>query len=501
MIYGQKVITAEEMARIEALAYANGASDLEFMEKAGQGIAQAVEEYVTAHYLDKTLTLLIGKGNNGGDAFAAGKRLLAKGFKITAVQFYPMVSCSQLSQKQCAEFKTAGGVVQSYENGLKLNGVLLDGLVGTGFRGKAEGELAAAIELANHSQLPILAIDIPSGLNGNTGEVGSVAIRAAQTIYLGLPKIGFFLRQGWNHVGKLKSVDFGLSAKFIEAARAEAYLIDEHGVALALPPIERSRHKYQAGYVVAVAGSAGFAGAAFLSAKAALRAGAGIVRLFHAHGMEDELAAAPLELVKEEIGENVLERISTECSRAKCLLIGPGMGRDKESEKLLKRLLPRIEIPSVLDADALYFLAEHPSWKIPHNAVITPHRGEMERLLQLKKSQDETALHNLCQEYVEKKQTTLVLKGGPSFIFHPGKPPLISILGDPGMATAGAGDVLTGIIAALLAQGLDPHTAATVGTTLHGAAGEIAAFQKSSYSLIASDLIEALPDAFFEFLE
>ena len=503
MIYGQKVITAEEMARIEKLACSSGVSELEFMENAGKGIADAVEEYISTQGLDKTLTLLIGKGNNGGDAFAAGKHLLTSGYKITAIQFYPYSTCSPLCQKQCDVFKAAGGMILSFEQGstraIELEGVLLDGLVGTGFHGKAENELAAAIELANNSKLPILAIDIPSGLNGNTGEVASVAINATQTIYLGLPKLGFFIGQGWNHVGELQHVDFGLDAKFLEAAQAQAFLIDEREITSALPTLTRNRHKYQAGYVVAVAGSPGFAGAAFLSTKAALRAGAGIVRLFHAWGMDGELAAAPLEVVKEELGEDSLQRIYAESQRAKCLLIGPGMGRNKESKKLLKNLLPRIELPSVMDADALYFLAENPSWKIPSNAVLTPHRGETERLLNAHNC-DEQKLHALCQNYVDEKKVTLLLKGGPSFIFHPNAAPLICLRGDPGMATAGTGDVLTGIIAALLAQGLNPQTAAAVGATLHGAAGEIAAFQKSSYGLIASDLIDFLPDAFLEFL-
>src|ERR1700722_18654823 len=301
------------MARIEKLAYSSGASELEFMEKAGEGIADAAQEYISMQGLDKTVTLLIGKGNNGGDAFAAGKRLVKLGFTVTAIQFSPYSACSPLCQKQCDEFKAAGGSLHSFEtrkeSASKLKGVLLDGLVGTGFHGKAENELAEAIELANGSELSILAIDIPSGLNGSTGEVGSIAIHAVETIYLGLPKIGFFLGEGWNHVGDLRHVDFGLDEKFIEEAKAEAFLIDERQITHALPPLVRNRHKYQAGYVVAVAGSPGFSGAAFLSTKAALRAGAGIVRLFHAWGMEGELAAAPLEIVKEEIRDDGLQRI------------------------------------------------------------------------------------------------------------------------------------------------------------------------------------------------
>lgn len=497
MISGEKVITAEEMARIEKLAYAAGASEEEFMESAGKGIAERTLSFIESNLLEKTVTLIVGKGNNGGDAFAAGKHLLAKGFSVHALHAYPLDECSTLSQKQCAQFKSAGGRV-SFKG--ELQGVILDGLTGTGFRGKAEGPLAFMIEEANRSKLPILAIDIPSGLNGSTGEVGSVAIHATQTFYLGLPKLGFFIGQGWDHIGELLAVDFGLGEKYTKEAKPSASLIDSKKTASLLPPIRRSRHKYQAGYVVAVSGSRGFSGAAFLSCSAALRAGAGIVRLFHSWNMEKEMGGAPLEIVKEELSTDGDSRILEECKRASTMLIGPGMGRTRESEKLLKRILPKLPLPSVLDADALYFIAENPRWKLPTQAILTPHRKEAERLLGLSDSKDEQTFHSLCQEYVDKKNVTLLLKGGPTFIFHPQTLPLISLRGDPGMATAGTGDVLTGILAALLAQKLEPHAAAILGATLHGISGEIAAFQKTSYSLIASDLIDFLPDAFLEMM-
>jgi NAD(P)H-hydrate epimerase len=496
VILREKVVTATEMARIEKLAYAAGASDLGFMENAGKGIAEKTEQFVSEHALEKRVTLLVGKGNNGGDAFAAGKHLVSRGFSVTALLTYPLDHCSPLCQKQCEEFKRAGGTIQSNKT---LQGVILDGLTGTGFHGKAEGELLDAIELANSSKLPILAIDIPSGLNGDTGEVGSKAIHATVTLALGLPKIGFFIEKGWGHLGELELVDFGMDEKFIQEAKADASLINDEQAAELLPPIRRSRHKYEAGYIVAVAGSQGFSGAAFLSTLAALRSGAGIVRLFHAYGMEAELAGAPLEIVKEELSPchcDGVFRIVQEGKRAKCFMIGPGMGRGKCSNKLLKALLPRIEIPSVFDADALFHLAENPSWEIPANSILTPHKKEMERLLGLTNPEETRALHILCREYADKKQTTIVLKGGPTFIFHPKQAPLISLHGDPGMATAGTGDVLTGILAALLAQGLSPLNAAILATTLHGLSGELAAHDKTPYSLIAHDLIDSLPDAF-----
>jgi hydroxyethylthiazole kinase-like uncharacterized protein yjeF len=170
--------------------------------------------------------------------------------------------------------------------------------------------------------------------------------------------------------------------------------------------------------------------------------------------------------------------------------VGPGLGRTPEIETLLKQLLPTLRLPAVLDADALYFLAKNPSWKIPNRSILTPHHGEMEKLLRKKPTL------KACQAYVEKHKTTLVLKGAPSIIFHPGKKPLVIAHGDPGMATAGSGDVLTGILAGLLAQKMAPQDAAALGVYLHARAGEIAALNLTSYCMIASDILLCLPEAY-----
>ncbi len=487
---GKKVVSAQEMARIEGLACAQGASQAAFMENAGEAIAMQTAAYLAAHALEKEVTLLVGKGNNGGDAYAAGKRLLEKGFAVAAVHLFSLESCGPLCQEQCAQFKRAGGQIHFVRTEEEIcfskRGVILDGLVGTGFRGKAEGMLARAIVSANGSGLPILAIDIPSGLDGNTGAVGSVAISAAMTIYLGLPKIGFFTGQGWDHIGELASADFGLDEGFMVQAKAEAYLLDEKVLPALLPKMKRSRHKYEAGYLLALAGSPGMSGAAILSSFAALRSGAGIVRLFYPEGMEPEMACAPFELIKEPLRDE--KRLWIESSRARAWLIGPGLGRCKGAGKILRKLLGKSALPCVLDADALFFLAEHPQWPMPPKAILTPHRQEMKRLL----SGEEVSLE-ACQRFASERRCTLVLKGGPTFIFHPETVPLVITRGDPGMATAGTGDVLAGMIGALLAQQLEPRSAAVLGASIHGLAGERAAERLTSYCLIASDLIENLP--------
>lgn len=491
---GLKIVAAQEMARIEKMAYDEGASEQEFMESAGGAIAKIVEQFVHEHGLAKVVTLLVGKGNNGGDAFAAGTKLIEDGYQVSALHIFPLEKCSPLCKAMHEKFRSRGGNVrhardeQSFQFGAK--GIILDGLVGTGFHGKAEDELALAIECANRSKLPILAIDIPSGVNGTTGEVESVAIYARETIFLGLPKSGFFLKNGWDHVGKLRYASFGLSDKYIAKAKAFAYLLNEQRMPGLLPPIKRSRHKYQAGYVLAIAGSPGMPGAALLASSAVLRAGAGIVRLFHPNGMEAELSGALYEVIRQGWDGKNLAPIKTEAKRAKAMLIGPGIGRTKKAETMLKAVLSKFDLPMVIDADALFILSKNPSWKLGRNCVLTPHRGEMEHLLKGKSGIEH------CQAYAEEKKTTVVLKGAPTFLFHPGTSPVVIGRGDPGMATAGSGDVLTGIIAAMLAQGLDPRQAAALAVYLHGLAGEYAASVLTSYCMTASDIIDFLPDAF-----
>lgn len=476
-----KIVTPEEMRRIEQLAISIGSKESDFMDRAAEKITKAVEEYIYERNLPKRVLLLAGKGNNGADGYTAGVMLMAKGVFVKAVQVFPHEESSPLCLERHDQFVKAGGEV----TGLSLgdpNGcaLILDGLVGTGFKGKANGPLKDAIEWANKTTLPILAIDIPSGLDGTTGSVETAAIVAKTTVFLGLPKIGFFIGKGWDHVGKLVSADFGLPAQVIQEAKPEAELLEPTG--LKLPVIQRCRHKYQAGYVLAIAGSKTMPGAADLSSKAALRSGAGMVRLF---------SDASRNLISEVICEPFdLKRMQDESKRSSAFLIGPGLGRDEKAEKIVQESLSLASLPLVLDADALFFLAKNRSWKIPKNAVLTPHHQEMERLL------EKPPLFSHCQEFVDRHQCSVVLKGAPTVIFHPNRLPIVCTEGDPGMATAGSGDVLTGIIAGLLAQKMTPLDAAILGVYLHGYAGKITATKLTSYCMIASDLLTYLPDAF-----
>lgn len=495
---GQKVVTAKEMARVEA--FASEQKREEFMNRAGEGVARIVEVFCIEKHIPRKATVLIGKGNKGGDAFVCARILLERGFSVRAFCLADFRASSPLCQLQGKKFLSQGGDIHFLESAFDLSfeksGVIVDGLFGTGFEGALEGLAQQVVEKVNQSSLPIIAIDIPSGLNGSTGEVITSAIKAKVTAFLGLPKIGFFLHKGYNHVGDLRRVDFGLDEEAVEAAHPLAYLVDETKLSKTLPPIIRTRHKYQRGYVVAVAGSQGMAGAAKLTALASLRAGAGIVRLFHSEDVEAEMVDTPMEIIHEKWKMENVSTIADLSSKAGAILLGPGMGRGKVSEDFFRAVLPKIEKPTVLDADALFLLAKHPSLKLPKETILTPHHQEMVRLLGESESPHDFFFLEKCRHFAGEKKVTLILKGAPTFIFYPGLPPFVIPRGDPGMATAGAGDVLTGIVAALLAQGLDSYHAALLGVYLHAIAGEIAARKLTSYAVIASDLIQYLPDAF-----
>ncbi len=483
------VVTAEEMARVEKWAVERGSDQREFMRRAGLAAADAAAQLCADRRLQKIATLLAWKGNKGGDAFAAGIRLLEEGFQVRAMLLSPLEGCSELCRFFAEEFQKKGGVIEGFGE-IGSEGLLIDGLLGTGFAGQVSGVLKEAIDAANRSGLPILAIDIPTGLNGTTGKVGGAAIHASVTVTMGLPKIGLFLNQALNLVGDLKIGDFGLPLDAVKEARPIAFFAQKEEVFSFLPPVERCRHKYQAGFVAGFAGSSGYTGAAKLASLAALRGGAGIVKWFYPKGTP--IDSVPFEVIQMPWSEGHWREA---LAKASAVFLGPGLGQSEERRKEIASSLAHLHLPSVLDADALY-----PHAALPPASICTPHRGEMLRLLGAARL-EESELLERSQAFADEKKTVLVLKGAPTWIFFAKETPYIVAEGDPGMATAGSGDVLTGLLAALLAQGCMPKHAALLGVYLHALAGELAAKEKTSYCLIASDLIDFFAKAFHQSLD
>lgn len=486
MTQGTKVVTCEEMRRIEKLCSAEGLSTDELMDRAADALLAVIKNWFELSDAPREVILVVGKGNKGGDALSVGALLLREGFRVSAILVYPPNELNPLCTSRLKRFHEAGGSVHPlHMEKIVLTSLIIDGIVGTGFHGKPDEAIAHAITWTNAQDAPILAIDIPSGLDGTSGIVETVAINATITCCLGLPKIGCFIGQGWDYSGTILTCDIDLLPELVSHAKPTALLLKKES--LNLPPIVRSRHKYEAGYVLGISGSPEMPGAAALSSLATLRSGAGIIRLFTQS--ETPAIFAP-EIIREPVD---LNRIEEEQERADALYIGPGLGRSSQVQKFFQKLLSRLKKPTVIDGDGLYHLAMMSDFSLPMGSILTPHHGEMTRLLGGPPTLDS------CQRWSEKHEVTIILKGAPTILFHPKRHPLIVTAGDPGMATAGSGDVLTGIVAALLAQKMPPDQAAPLAVYLHGRAGEFAADEHTSYGMIASDLIQTLSKAFAEY--
>ena len=488
---GEKIIDATEMARAENDAIDDGYNPEKFMLQAAKSFADLVEDYIIEHRLPREVTFFCGKGNNGADGFATAILLIEKGFAVKAFYLYDFLESSLLNRKF---FKILSQKIeiQKYENQLEFSFVIIDALVGTGFKDKPDEKLTKAIEAINQSSSKKIALDIPSGLDGSKGATQPVIVKADTTLYLEVCKTGFFINKGLDYVNELRKGTFSFPAKYLERALGFGFVFNQDSVKNLLPPMMTTQHKYERGYVLAVAGSKGMGGAALLSTLSCMRSGAGIVRLLYQKEMENELQDSFLELIKTPLSKEILDQ---EGKRASAILIGPGLGHNQQIQKEMLDFLENFENPCVIDADMLTFFAEHGK-KYPKEIVLTPHRFELIRLLGAKKDICDEDLLEIAQGFVEEKKVTLVLKGAPTFILSPKKPLLVFYFGDKGMATAGSGDVLAGIIAGLLSRKMHAREAAAVGVYIHQKAGKAAAMLKGSHSVIASDIIEELPALF-----
>jgi len=430
----EPLYTAEEMRAAEA-----GHDVDAMMQRAGAAVA---EELMRRWPDARRVAIHAGGGANGGDGRIAGEILQAQGREL--VEERP--------------------------------DVVIDALLGTGLKGALRDETAQVIEQINAVGVPVLTVDIPSGVNASTGEVAGAAVNADVTVTMHGPKVGLAVAPGRFHAGEVVVADIDL-----QAAETEHWLVTAEILA-EVPRRARGDNKYTAGHVLVVGGSRGMTGAPALAARAALRADAGYVTIAAPAESLPVLETLVLEAVKRPL-EEVFEAVR----RAKALAVGPGLGREADAEALVRRLLAEVEVPAVVDADALFEL-EPGDWPAPR--VLTPHEGELARLLG-RDSQD-IAAHRLAsvQEAAETFDCVVVLKGEDSLVAAPGGTVLVSALGLPSLATAGTGDVLTGVTAAFLAKGVEPQRAAAAAC----AAQQLASREASQrYGLVASDVVEALP--------
>ncbi|MSO94375.1 MAG: NAD(P)H-hydrate dehydratase [Thermoleophilia bacterium] len=445
----EALFTAAEMRAAEEAYEGFPGTSSALMERAGAAVAR---EAVRAFPNARRFAVVCGGGSNGGDGRIAARRLREAG--LEAVETDAVEGCD----------------------------VVIDALFGTGFHGAPRPHTTRLIERINACGHPVVAVDLPSGVDASTGEVAGAAVDATLTVTFHASKLGLHVAPGRFYAGEIVTADIGLAPAPAAARRAIAALLRQ------VPRRAVRDSKFTSGAVLVVGGSAGMTGAPVLTAMAALRADAGYVTLAVPRECLAVVEMLALEPVKRGFDrDDAEETIMAEAERADVVALGPGLGRSPETRSLVARLLDRLEVPVVVDADALFCL--RPAERA-HPTILTPHTGELARLLERESAWVDAHRLEAARAAAEMYGAVVLLKGADTIVQAPEGGPVICDSGPPSLATAGTGDVLTGVIAAFLAKGLDPVTAAAAAATAHGLAASAVPQQAG---LVASDLIAELP--------
>jgi ADP-dependent NAD(P)H-hydrate dehydratase / NAD(P)H-hydrate epimerase len=487
-MWAEPLYTAAEMRAAEE-KYDGPTLDL--MERAGTA---AAETLLNRYPEPRTFSVWCGTGSNGGDGFVVARKLREAGRSV---------EIRLLGDEAKVKGDAAESLARARKAGLDLTDggggeVVVDALFGTGFSGKPRPQAARAIEELNALGAPVVAIDVPSGVDASTGEMSGPAIQAELTVTFHGPKVGLVVAPGRFQAGEVVVADIGLAQKGTHHRRVSERI-------LGLVPRRGERdNKYSAGSVLVIGGSAGKTGAPSLAAEASLRAGAGICTacvpaslnvVFEQRLLEVMTRACPDE--EGVMTMDAADEIIDAAERASGVALGPGLGRTDAVRALVGYLLDRLDKPIALDADGLWAVVGHLDWIFSREAptVLTPHEGELARLLGRKSDWVRSRRLNAVQAGADDVGAVVLLKGADTLIAAPGRGVLVCDLGNAGLATAGAGDVLTGVVAAFLAKGMEPRLAAAAAAAAHGVAANLAAERHGSAGLLARDVVEALSPA------
>lgn len=511
-----KIAVSEEMRKIDRLAAEEyGLPELLLMESAGHRVAQAME-HLLGSVSGKTICVLAGSGNNGGDAFAAARYLSNMGAKIKIFLTCEPAHLKTASSRMKKSSDKMGLEVHGLEEdrdwnrlhlALKFADGILDGILGTGFNGELKKKVLRLIEEVNEAGKKVLSIDIPSGVEADTGRISTVAVMADMTLTLGIPKVGHLLSPGADMTGQLIVDDIGIPQKLLQSDDIQQNLLDDKLARTLLPLRGKAVHKGDCGRILVVAGSLGMTGAAALAATSALRAGAGVVTLAVPASLQPILAGQLLEVMVQPVeestpgmmsGEKALNRLLELAQGHDAVLIGPGLGRAMETQEFTRMFVARVNKPLIMDADAIFAFNSQPDElsKLPQIPVLTPHLGEMAALLGVSVPELRESLVPIVREAAAEYRCVLVVKSECTLVAYPDGMIFFTSVGNPGMATAGSGDVLAGTIAGLMKQ-TESGLAPLAGVYLHGRAGDIAYAEKGE-ALLASDIRENLSAALRE---
>jgi ADP-dependent NAD(P)H-hydrate dehydratase / NAD(P)H-hydrate epimerase len=513
----EPLLDAETMRATDRWAIEErGVPGIELMERAGAGVTRACERLAP----DGAVAIVCGKGNNGGDGLVAARLLRETGREVDVVCLAPPEELTGDARTNLerlpgpaplapdgvpwSEREEPGQRARPLVELLASQALVVDALLGTGFQGDPRGEVAAAIEALEASRAQVLSVDVPSGVDASSGTVASCAVRARRTVSFHAAKPGLWINPGKSHAGEVEVVDIGIPRGAPGASRIGLITAAVLGE---LPRREAAATKFSSGHVLVAGGSRGLTGAPTMTARASMRAGAGYVTACVPRSLQAIIAASGTpELMTRglqedpaedgSIGAGAVGEVLEATRRGGALALGPGLGRSEAAVSFARALARQAKVAMVLDADGLNAhagrLGELAGRAAP--TVLTPHAGELARLLENDSAEIERRRLAHARAAAERSAAVVVLKGDDTLVAHPDGAVAVSAGGSPALATAGTGDVLTGVISALLAQGLDAFTAAAAGVFVHAEAGRQAARRAGSVEgVVATDVVEALP--------
>lgn len=496
-----KIISSQQLKELDKYTIIHEPiASIDLMERAAHALTEAIIQR-----WDKSFKIIVfaGPGNNGGDALAVARMLSQKNYHVEVYLFNTQGKLSEECATNLNRLKTCGSVyftevsTQFDPPALTDKHLLIDGLFGSGLNKPLSGGFAAVVRYINSSKAQVVSIDIPSGLMGedNTYNIRTNIIHADVTLSIQLPKLAFFFPENEDIIGEWELLDIGLKKEFIDAAESAYSTLEEEDIRAIIKPRKRFAHKGCFGHGLLIAGSYGMAGASILSAKACLRSGIGLLTVhtpIHNHDLLQ--STVPEAMVHTDIHEHYFAE-PVELGRYNALAIGPGLGQEEDTALAMMEQIQGSSLPLILDADAINILAHHRNWlgRIPKRCILTPHLGELERLTG--KCMDTYERLSKVKELAAYLQSYIIVKGAWTCIVTPEGNYYFNPTGNPGMATAGSGDVLTGILLALLAQGYSQEEACKLGVYIHGMAGDIAAEEMTEISMTSNDIVNALPAA------
>lgn len=508
-----KVVTAEEMRQIDQQTIQGiGIPGIVLMEYAGKAVFEVIQKHFSGC---QRVAVVVGKGNNGGDGLVAARLLARAGYSVQVTLVSPRDQFSgdaltnlQITQNLNLPIVQAHSEIDLDQLGHQFSqcDLIVDAIFGTGLRGAVGGLAGNIITRINESSCPIVAIDLPSGLQTNTGATGGACINATFTVAIGLPKRGLLLHPGAEAAGNVEIADIGFPPSVIDAQDIQVNWTQSSDAAELIPPRYCNSHKGTYGRVFVTAGSTGMTGAAALTSQAASRVGAGLVTVGVPRSLNPVLEVKLTEVMSLPLPESNDGTLALDAgipirefilSSGSVLAMGPGLSQHPETGALVHNLIRECECPMVIDADGLNALAKSRNslLSLRSDTVLTPHPGEMARLIDGTVAEIERDRIGVAQQFAQEHNITLVLKGAPTVVASGNGKVWINSTGNPGMATGGMGDVLTGVITGFLAQKLSSRDAAILGVYLHGLAADIAVESIGVHGLMARDVLEALPKA------